>query len=77
MKFVITLYRRQLNAARVFLHEHPSHATSWSLREVQLLAREQVVKESMLVLELDAVGVSRKLEGKIASEKGRCVVCRV
>ena len=29
-----------MKAGRVFLHEHPANATSWSLREVQQLARE-------------------------------------
>ena len=43
MKFVIQLYRKQLEAGRVFLHEHPASAKSWSLAEVQDLAREQGV----------------------------------
>jgi len=41
MRFVIQLYRNQLVAGRVFLHEHPAHAKSWSLIEVQKLARNE------------------------------------
>ena len=43
MKFVIQLYRNQLNAGRVFLHEHPANAKSWSLEEIQKLGREEGV----------------------------------
>ena len=43
MMFVITLYRKQIKEGRVFLHEHPAHATSWSMREVKKLAQTQGV----------------------------------
>ena len=43
MKFVIQLYRKQLEAGRVLLHEHPASAKSWSLAEVQKLGKEQSV----------------------------------
>ena len=40
MKFVVQLYRNQLSAGRVFLHEHPAGAKSWGLAEVQKLGTE-------------------------------------
>ena len=43
MLFVASLYRRQLKEGRVFLHEHPSHAKYWGLREIQKLAKAQGV----------------------------------
>ena len=39
MKFVIRLYRKQLDGGRALLHEHPAHAKSWGLKEVQEMAR--------------------------------------
>ena len=35
MKFVVKIYRMQLEAGRWFLHEHPARATSWGLREIR------------------------------------------
>ena len=34
IKFVMTLYVKQVNEGRLFLHEHPKDATSWKLKEV-------------------------------------------
>ena len=39
MKFVIKLYRKQIDGGRAFLHEHPAHAKSWGLKEVQEMAK--------------------------------------
>ena len=35
LTFCAKLYMKQLVAGRLFLHEHPRGATSWSMREVQ------------------------------------------
>ena len=35
LRFVTELYRKQAAEGRLFLHEHPAAATSWSLQEVQ------------------------------------------
>ena len=35
MDFMISLYREQVAAGRYFLHEHPRHATSWRLRNME------------------------------------------
>ena len=43
MKFVISLYRLQVKGGRIFLHEHPSHARSWHMKEVRNLMKEQGV----------------------------------
>ena len=43
VRFVISLYKIQLEAGRLFLHEHPAGATSWSLREVEKMAGEEGV----------------------------------
>ena len=37
MRFVIQLYREQLDNGRYFLHEHPANATSWRLDFVEEL----------------------------------------
>ena len=35
LKFVIELYKQQIEAGRWFLHEHPAGATSWGMGEVR------------------------------------------
>ena len=35
MRFMIGLYKKQLEEGRVFLHEHPAGAKSWGLEEVK------------------------------------------
>eukprot|EP00973_Karenia_brevis_P017438 2393230-Karenia_brevis.AAC.1 len=43
IKFVVKLYRKQIEGGRMFLHEHPARATSWALEEIQKLAEEKGV----------------------------------
>lgn len=43
MQFVVKLYRIQAEEGRLFLHEHPAHATSWKIPEVERLQRQQGV----------------------------------
>lgn len=43
IKFVVQLYREQIRGGRFFIHEHPAGASSWGLRLVQELAREEGV----------------------------------
>ena len=40
MQFATELYRAQLEAGRLFLHEHPRDATSWKLECIQDLMRD-------------------------------------
>ena len=40
MEFVVKLYRKQLNAGRVFLHENPAHASSWALPVIRKMMAE-------------------------------------
>ena len=42
--FCVKLYRKQMDAGRFFLHEHPWGAWSWSLPEVRELRNEVGVK---------------------------------
>ena len=35
LKFVVSLYRKQIEEGRYFLHEHPLRASSWGMKEVQ------------------------------------------
>ena len=35
MEFVVRLYRNQVEAGRVFIHESPAHATSWALPAIR------------------------------------------
>ena len=43
MKFMVEVYRKQLEAGRFFFQEHPARATSWGLREIRKLAASQGV----------------------------------
>ena len=58
MKFVVKLYRKQLEAGRVFVHEHPATAKSWGLDKVQELTQEHGV---------DAVEEFGGVEGAVAA----------
>ena len=40
MRFVMKLYRKQLDAGRAFLHEQPATARSWGLKEVKEMMQE-------------------------------------
>ena len=40
MEFVVKLYRKQLDAGRVFLHENPAHASSWALPVIRKMMAE-------------------------------------
>ena len=44
LQFMISLYAIQMEEGRYFLHEHPSTASSWSEREMLLLAASPSVK---------------------------------
>ena len=44
MRFMISIYKMQIEKrGRVFLREHPAHATSWHMMEVRNLMKEQGV----------------------------------
>ena len=43
MRFVISLYKRQVQEGRVLLHEHPKTAKSWSLKEVERMMNKEGV----------------------------------
>jgi len=47
IKFVISLYRLQVREGRLFLHEHPAGASSWGLKMVQDLMKEEGVVTSI------------------------------
>ena len=49
MRFVLKLYWKQVAEGRVFLHEHPRHATSWMLDEV----RQMMKREGITIVEAD------------------------
>ena len=40
MRFVVKLYRKQVDAGRAFLHEHLAIAKSWGLKEVQKMTNQ-------------------------------------
>ena len=44
LKFVMHIYKMQIEAGRVFLHEHPAGASSWKLEEVQEVMNMQGVR---------------------------------
>ena len=39
MEFVAKLYKKQIDAGRVFLHEQPAHARSWALPCIRRIMR--------------------------------------
>ena len=39
MRFVVTLYEKQVEAGRVFVHENPARAKSWALPEIRKMMR--------------------------------------
>ena len=40
LNFAVELYRMQLDAGRLFLHEHPLHSTSWDLQSMDDLMKD-------------------------------------
>ena len=40
MQFMVSLYKKQVDAGRVFVHENPAHAKFWALPCVRRMARE-------------------------------------
>ena len=49
LRFSCSLYKKQIDGGRVFLHEHPANATSWQTQEISA------------VIDLEGV-VSRRLD---------------
>ena len=43
MRCMISIYKMQVEEGRIFLHEHPSHAKSWHMKEVRSLMATQGV----------------------------------
>ena len=43
IRFVVQLYRIQMESGRLFLHEHPCGATSWQLAEIQDIMKKDGV----------------------------------
>ena len=37
VRFLVMLYRKQVEGGRYFLHEHPAHATSWHMADIAAL----------------------------------------
>ena len=57
------LYRKQVEAGRLFLHEHPAHATSWRLPEVERVMKlngARVVEADQCMFGLKTKGSSSK-----------------
>ena len=44
MEFVAKLYKKQIEAGRLFLHEQPAHARSWALPCIRKILRESGVE---------------------------------
>ena len=63
IKFMISIYKLQVEAGRLFLHEHPAHARSWHMKEVRNLMKEQgVTIRSMYVWAEDLGYQQRKTQ---------------
>ena len=64
MKFVARLYKKQVDAGRVFIHENPAHAKSWALPCIKRIMREAGVN----VVEADQCMFGLKTWGKNRSQ---------
>ena len=62
MQFMVKLYRKQVVAGRVFVHESPAHAKSWALPCIKKMAQEegiQVVEADQCMFWLRTWGKSK------------------
>ena len=59
MDFVVRLYRKQVEAGRVFIHENPAHATSWALPVI----RKMMAEAGVDVVETDQCMFGLKIWG--------------
>ena len=64
MRFVVTLYEKQVKAGRVFVHENPARAKSWALPEIRKMMR----KAGVDVYEVDQCMYGLKTWGKCRSQ---------
>ena len=69
MEFMVRLYRKQVEAGRVFIHENPAHATSWALPAI----REMMAEVGVDIFEADQCMFGLKTWG---SSKWRLVPAR-
>ena len=46
IKFMVKVYKHQVENQRWFLHEHPSTSTSWALEEIQKMMKMEGVQVS-------------------------------
>ena len=68
MEFMAKLYKKQVEAGRLFLHENPAHAKSWALPCIKKLMREMGV----VVVEADQCMLGLKTWGpnKVPADAG-------
>ena len=64
LEFIVSLYRKQVRAGRIFLHEHPKNATSWMLDAVKRMVKE----EGVVVVEADQCMFGLKTWGGLQIE---------
>ena len=64
MKFMARLYKKQVEAGRIFIHENPAHAKSWALPCIKRVMREAGVN----VVEADQCMFGLKTWGKNRSQ---------
>ena len=65
IKCPVTLYKKQIDGGRVFLHEQPAHAKSWVIPEIKMMMAEvgvTVVEVDQCMYGLRTVGPDRKTE---------------
>ena len=62
MDFMVRLYRQQVDAGRVFVHENTAHATSWALpaiKKMMVEAQVDVFEADQFMYGLKTWGASR------------------
>ena len=65
IKFLVKLYKKQVDQGRVFLHEQPAHAKSWVIPEIRKMMQEAgvtVVEADQCMYGLRTIGPDRRTE---------------
>ena len=69
LRFVAGLYRQQMEFGRMFLHEHPAAATSWSLEEIRGVMNTKGVH--IVVIDQCMFGLTTNKKGEMRHQRER------
>ena len=71
MEFMAKLYKKQVEAGRLFLHENPAHAKSWALPCIKKVMREHALPDPDTIEEQPALSkrAQKRARGERIAEK--------